>query len=172
MNRKLKPALIGGIAFGLLSSIPFVNFPNACCCAWAIGGGLLAIYLFNRDSAVPITPGDSAITGALTGLIGGIVYFVIGIPLEQAVNTTIAGVLIAGLRNLSPEQAEEMARIAFAQQSSSLLVQILSTVISGIVWVIMFIIFSTLGGLLGSVLFSKKTTAGYTPPSPPSSQWP
>jgi hypothetical protein len=42
MNDKLKPAIIGGVVLGLLSVIPFVNFANACCCLWAIVGGLLA----------------------------------------------------------------------------------------------------------------------------------
>ena len=36
---KFKPALLGGLVVGILSSIPFINY---CCCIWAIGGGGLA----------------------------------------------------------------------------------------------------------------------------------
>ncbi|MGH9898123.1 MAG: hypothetical protein ACRD4L_04645 [Pyrinomonadaceae bacterium] len=167
MGGKLKPILIGGVAFGLLSSIPFINLPNACCCAWAVGGGLLAAYFFSKDSLVPITPADSAIIGALTGVVGGIVYFVVGVPLGLIIGTTMAGVFITALQNVNPQQAAEISRIILVQESS-LPTQILFAVISGIMWIVLFIIFSTLGGLLGSVLFGKKTNGHIPPPS----QWP
>src|SRR5688572_31155406 len=64
MNNKLKPALIGGVVLGLLSAIPFVNAVNACCCLWAILGGMLATYLYVRNSATPATAADGAILGS------------------------------------------------------------------------------------------------------------
>ena len=81
MNNKLKPAVIGGVVLGLLSAIPFVNFVNICCCAWAILGGLLASYLYIKNSSTPATAGDGAVIGAIAGAIGAVIYLVIGIPL-------------------------------------------------------------------------------------------
>ncbi|MGH9913831.1 MAG: hypothetical protein ACRD63_00925, partial [Pyrinomonadaceae bacterium] len=107
------------------------------------------------------------IIGALTGVVGGIVYFVVGVPLGLIIGTTMAGVFITALQNVNPQQAAEISRIILVQESS-LPTQILFAVISGIMWIVLFIIFSTLGGLLGSVLFGKKTNGHIPPPS----QWP
>ena len=67
MNDKMKPALIGGVALGLLSAIPFINILNACCCAWAVVGGALATYLYIKNSVTPVRPGDGAVPGAGCG---------------------------------------------------------------------------------------------------------
>ena len=82
MNNKLKPALIGGVVLGLLSVIPFVNWANICCCLWAILGGLLASYLYVKNSPTPASAGDGAILGALAGVVGAAITVVIGIPLS------------------------------------------------------------------------------------------
>ncbi|HKV37466.1 MAG TPA: DUF5518 domain-containing protein, partial [Pyrinomonadaceae bacterium] len=78
MNNKLKPALLGGLIVGLLSAIPFINY---CCCIWAIGGGLLAGFLYIKNSPNPVPTGDGAIVGALAGVVGGLIYLVIGLPI-------------------------------------------------------------------------------------------
>ncbi len=65
MNNKVKPAVIGGVVLGLLSAIPFVNFVNICCCAWAILGGLLATYMYVKNSPTPATAGVGAVIGAI-----------------------------------------------------------------------------------------------------------
>ena len=72
MNNKVKPALIGGVVLGLLSVIPFVSAVNVCCCLWAILGGMLATYLYVKNSPTPANAGDGAVLGALAGLIGGV----------------------------------------------------------------------------------------------------
>ena len=58
---KLKPALLGGLIVGILSSIPFVNY---CCCIWALAGGGLATFLYIKSSPTPIRPGEDAIIPA------------------------------------------------------------------------------------------------------------
>jgi hypothetical protein len=80
---KLKPALLGGLVVGLLSSIPFLNY---CCCIWGIGGGLLAVFLYIKDSPTPVRPGDGAVLGAMAGVIGALLYLVIGIPIAYFVS--------------------------------------------------------------------------------------
>ena len=78
MNNKLKPALLGGLIVGLLSAIPFINY---CCCIWAIGGGLLAGMLYIKESPTQVPTGDGAIVGALAGVVGGLIYLIIGLPI-------------------------------------------------------------------------------------------
>src|ERR1041384_6736455 len=92
---KLKPALLGGLIVGLLSAIPFVNY---CCCIWGIGGGGLASFLYINESPTKIGPGDGAMLGALAGVVGAVIYIIIGVPIayfitgaamEQAIGTPI-----------------------------------------------------------------------------------
>src|SRR5260370_14822295 len=78
MNDKMKPALIGGLLAGVLSVIPFVG---VCACLWAIGGGVLAGYLFIKDSASPVSLGNGAVTGLLAGVVAGVLRLIIGIPI-------------------------------------------------------------------------------------------
>ena len=69
MNNKLKPALIGGIFIGVLSVIPFVSAANLCCCLWAILGGMLATYLYVKNSPTPAGAGDGAVLGVIAGVV-------------------------------------------------------------------------------------------------------
>ncbi|MDR0842308.1 MAG: hypothetical protein LBP68_02690, partial [Acidobacteriota bacterium] len=45
-----KSALIGGVALGIVSVLPFLEAFNCICCAWAIAGGMLAANLYIKDS--------------------------------------------------------------------------------------------------------------------------
>ncbi len=55
-------ALIAGSLAAVLSSLPLVN---CCCCLWPIAGGLLAVFLHQRQIRVPLTGGDGADDGAV-----------------------------------------------------------------------------------------------------------
>src|SRR5688572_22808363 len=81
---KFKPALLGGLVVGILSSIPLVNY---CCCIWAIGGGGLATFLYMKSSPTPIGTGDGAVLGALAGVVGAVLYLVIGIPIAYFIGS-------------------------------------------------------------------------------------
>src|SRR4030095_13331205 len=110
MDNKVKPALIGGVVLGLLSVIPFVNWVNACCCLWAIVGGVLASYLYVKNSPTPASVGDGAILGAMAGAIGGLISLVIGIPLSIALGGLMSGLMVSLIQNMDPSQAEMMRR--------------------------------------------------------------
>ncbi len=88
MNNKIKAALIGGGALGLLlvftvliSAVPFLRLVGCCNCLWPIAGGLLATMLYVKGSPTPATIADGAIVGALAGVIGGLIYLIIGLPI-------------------------------------------------------------------------------------------
>jgi len=77
------PALIGGGIAGFLSGVPLVN---CLCCLWIIGGAILAAYLLQRDSKTPLTSGDGAIVGALSGIIAAVVDAIVSIPFQALSN--------------------------------------------------------------------------------------
>jgi hypothetical protein len=74
-----RPALIGGIAAGVLTAVPLVN---CFCCLWIIGGAMLAAYLFSKGSPTPLTPGDGAVLGILTGIVAAVADSVVSLPFE------------------------------------------------------------------------------------------
>ena len=79
-SSKLQPALLGGLVLGLGSVIPVVSYGNLCCCGWGIVGGALAAYLLiKRSPVLPITKREGASAGALAGVVGSVIYLIIGV---------------------------------------------------------------------------------------------
>jgi hypothetical protein len=74
-----RAALIGGVVAGVLTAVPVVN---CLCCLWIIAGAMLAAHLLAKDSPGPLSPGDGAVVGILTGIIAAIVDAVASLPFE------------------------------------------------------------------------------------------
>lgn len=142
---KLKPAILGGLIAGVLSSIPLLNY---CCCIWSIGGGVLAGFLYIKSSAAPVKVGEGAILGALTGIIGAVLYFIIGVPIAY---------FISGA-NL--EQTLRGTGIQLPAGISGLLLFVISGLIVGAILLVL----SIIGGLLSVPIFEKRKDV---PPPPP-----
>lgn len=162
MNNKLKPAVIGGVVLGLLSAIPFVNWVNICCCAWAILGGILASYLYVKNSPTPANAGDGALVGAMAGGIGAAIYVVVGIPLAIVSGGAMREALINFMSNLDPRQAD-MIRQQMEMQGDS----IAGAIIQGLIGALLLVVFAVIGGLIGIPLFEKRKGGGAVPPPPP-----
>ena len=162
MNNKVKPAIIGGVLLGLLSAIPFVNWVNICCCLWAIVGGLIASYLYVKNSSTPANAGDGAIVGAMAGAIGAAIYVVIGIPLGIVTGSAMRSILIDLMAKMDPRQAE-LFRTQMEAQGES----IASAIIYGLIGAVLLIVFAVIGGLIGIPLFEKRKGGGPVPPPPP-----
>jgi hypothetical protein len=160
MNDKLKPALIGGGLLGVLSVIPFVSAVNLCCCLWAILGGMLATYLYTKNSAAPATAADGAVLGALAGVVGAVVYIVLGIPVGSAMGPTMRNMIVEMIARLDPRQAE-MLRQNFEAQGTS----ITPIIINVLIGAALLFFFAVIGGLLGVPIFEKRK-AGPPPPPP------
>jgi hypothetical protein len=159
MTNKLKPALIGGGALGLLLvltvliaaiPIPAIRFVGCCNCLWPIGGGLLATMLYVKGSSVPATTLDGTIVGALSGVIGGAIYMIIGLPISILVNGVEA--MNAQVRQFNPN---------FPVTGVILLI------IGGMVGFVIFVVLATIGGLIGVPLFEKRKENINPPPAPP-----
>lgn len=156
MNNKLKPALMAGGALGLLSvltvlvsSVPVLGLAGCCNCLWPIATGILATMFYVRSSPTPATASDAAIVGALSGAIGGLIYLIIGMPISYLL--TGAEAIDMQIRQLNPN---------FPLSGAILLV------IGGLVGFVIFIVLSTLGGLIGLPIFEKRKGHDI-PPSPP-----
>ena len=144
MNNKLKPAIIGGLVTGVLSVIPFVS---SCCCVWAILGGMLASFMYIKSSPVPASTGDGAVLGILSGVFGGLIYLIIGLPIA----------LLFGVA-----QMEEAFRRAGVEVP---LTGVALAILGVFIVIIMLLIFSTIGGLIGVPIFEKRKR-DVTPPPP------
>jgi len=140
------PALIGGVAAGVLSGIPFVN---CLCCLWIIGGAMLASYFLCKDSPVNITAGDGAIVGVFTGIIAAVVDALISIPLH-AMNREF----MMSIMERVAEYAEEMPSgwETWFERGASFSMFMLGLVISAVI----FAVLGALGGIIGVSLFKKK----------------
>ena len=154
MNNKLKPALMGGGALGLLLVITvvissFVPFIGCCQCLWPIAAGVLATMFYVKESATPATMADGAMLGALAGVVGGLIYLVVGLPLSVLINGVAA--MDAQVRQLNPD---------FPIGGVVLLI------VGGIIGFIIFVVLATLGGVLGIPIFEKRKGIVDAPPPP------
>lgn len=155
MNRH-QPALLGGLFIGVLSSLPVVNL---CCCLWVVGGGVLTVYLQRQRTPLSGTnPTTEAVVGGLlAGLVGGILQ-----AMFSALVLTSGGLSPAEVQDvlnrfqMPPEMVE---RVTTMVASGAFLI------ISLLVTLPIYAVFSLLGALLGVALF-KKTP----PPTLPMSQ--
>ena len=159
MNNKLKPALIGGVLIGVLSVIPFVSAANLCCCLWAIVGGLLATYLYVKNSPTPASAGDGAVLGVIAGAVGAVISVILGVPIALAMGPTMRNMIVSLMQNLDPRQAELM-RQQFEAQGNA----IAPIIIQSLIGAALLFVFAILGGLLGVPIFEKRKGA---PPPPP-----
>jgi hypothetical protein len=156
MNNKVKPALIGGAVLGILSVIPLVS---TCCCLWAILGGLLASYLYVKDSPVPATTGDGAVLGGMAGVVGALIALIIGIPLSLILGASMRGMFAGWVESMDPGQAEAIRRQMEAGST------VAGAIVNGLILAVLLIIFAVIGGLIGIPLFEKRK--GVMPPPPP-----
>src|ERR1041384_3316047 len=134
---KLKPALLGGLIVGVLTSIPILNY---CCCIWGIGGGALAGFLYIKSSPAPVKVGEGAVIGVLSGIIGAILYFIIGVPIAYFIS---GGNIEETLRGTGiPLPAGISGLMLF--------------VISGLVVGSILFVLSIIGGLISVPIFEKR----------------
>jgi hypothetical protein len=172
---KLQPALLAGVAIGVLSALPVVNLVNACCCAWVIFGGALAAYLMQQNHPAPITAGDGAIVGLMAGLFGAVVSTLLSIPLTLMMGPFQAQMIermLESARDLPPEARQVLESMrGGAAIGIGLIFNFIMMACAGAV-------FGLVGGILGTLMFKKNEPpppppppAGFQPPSfaPPSS---
>jgi hypothetical protein len=156
-ERMWRPALVGGVLLGILSSLPVVNLFNCVCCAWIIGGGVLAAYLYVKDSPVPVTLGRGVALGLATGVIGAIVTAVFSIPLRLMMSragTSVREQLMQAVNQIPnmPPEARETLRALAARGDLDILFLVFGLLLT----LVIYCLFAMLGGAIGVALFEKR----------------
>lgn len=164
---KLQPALLGGLAIGVLSSLPLVNIVNVCCCAWVVFGGALASYLMQQNHPAPVNAGDGAVVGLMAGALGAVIGSMISIPIAMVMGPfqmQMMERLLQGAQDLPPEVRGwfEEWRTGIASGAAMGVGFVFSVLFS----LFFYSIFGLIGGLLGAVMF-RKNIAPPPPPIPP-----
>jgi hypothetical protein len=148
MNNKLKAALLGGLIVGVLSvivsQIPIVSL---CCCLWGIGGGAVAGLIYIKGSPTRVSVGDGAMVGALAGVVGAVIYLIIGLPIA----------LFIGAAAIEKAFSQSGVHIPF----SGTVLLVISNLIGGICLIIL----AAVGGILSVPIFEKRKDV--VPPPPP-----
>lgn len=160
---KLQPALLGGVAIGVLSALPVVNIGNFCCCAWVLLGGALAAYLMQQNHAAPIAAGDGALVGLMAGAIGAVVGSVLAIPISMAMGPFQMQILdrvMETSRDMPPEVRSLLEQLRGGMGGAAMIGA--AFIFSLIFTLFFYSIFGLLGGLMGAMMFRKNL-----PPPPP-----
>jgi hypothetical protein len=149
LSSYVQPAIIGGVALGVLSALPVVNIANLCCCLWVICGGAVAVFVLQQRQGA-VTPGEGAVVGLLAGVAGTFVYLLLAIPInlfmapfQRQMMERLAELpnMPPWLRDLADRPPEPLPILLFLDFVIRLFVHSL---------------FSTLGGVLGAMLFGRK----------------
>ncbi|HIE93365.1 MAG TPA: hypothetical protein EYQ83_11070 [Acidobacteria bacterium] len=156
----LQPVLFGGLFMGVLSALPIISIGN-CCCLWIMGGGMVTSYLTQHGQTEPIQLGEGAFGGFLAGVLGAVVYAVVSVPVSL-VTAPIQRSLLEGWMNSAadvPPEAREMLE-RFSENSG-----VLGVLFGFILMLVVGTVFTTLGGLLGALIF--RSSPPVAPPAPP-----
>lgn len=153
---RLQPALLGGVFIGVMSALPIVNMGNCCCCLWVLAGGVLAVYLRQQNSVVPVTAAEGALMGLLAGVIGGVIGTILSIPIQMMMGPMQQEWMqriMAGNEDIPPDVREMMDKMMAgnAIRAAGAFINIITSTIFGM-----------LGGLLGVAIFKRNA-----PPQPP-----
>lgn len=146
---------------GVLSALPIIAAGNACCCLWVVSGGVIAAYLFQQSKTTPITPADGALVGLLAGLAGALVRFVVAIPVDILVAPMEQAMMqrMLDMGTFPPEARDILERYGRGGARGGAYF-IISRIFGLMFWIFVGGVFSTLGGLLGALIFKKQTPSG------------
>jgi hypothetical protein len=167
----IKPALISGVIFGFVISIPGFDLVNTCtCCSMILGAGILAAFLYSRDcerSGVEFSAGQGALVGLVTAmflaptnaLVGTVIHVAIGNPVAIA----MADFVLAS-PDVPPEFVDmiEQARDELETHTFTALAFVFNLVKISFLAAI----FCTGGGLIGGALFKVEPPAPAEPAPP------
>jgi hypothetical protein len=164
-----KPALISGSIFGVVAGLPLIGALNCICCSYIIGAGLLAAYLYSKESKAAGTifgPGEGALIGVLAGLVYAPITWLIG-SVVMLVGGGGLDEILTGLQQAGvdvPEGIED----TLSGGGGRGIVMLISLVVN----LVLGAIFATLGGVIGGLLFRVTPRAETIEPPGPGSYGP
>ena len=124
-----------------------------------VSGGVIAVYLVQQNQSLPITPADGALVGLLAGLIGAAVRFVVSIPIDFLLAPFEQAMLqrVLDVGTLPPEFRDVVERYSGRDREVSLAFLVVGRIVGLMFWMFVGAVFSTIGGLIGAMLFRKDT---------------
>jgi hypothetical protein len=153
-----QPAIIGGLALGVLSALPLIGpIGNVCCCLWVVGGGLIAAYLLQANRPAPITPADGLVVGLLAGLVGAAVHTAISIPLDLLLGPAERAMAQRFIDMAPPDVRDMFDRFGGGDRVTTGAFFIVGHIIGLMFWACIGAVFGSIGGVLGAVIFKKST---------------
>ena len=173
---KLRAAILGGLIVGTISGLPGLNFLNCCCCAGILFGGAMSVYLYRlefTDQMPPMESSDALVLGIIAGIIGALVTtflsamisLILG-PMETEMVRNLVekfGQKLENSGSLPPGTMNDLSdKLEQAMKESGKIGGILRSLVYAL---ILYPIFSMLGGLIGFGIFGKKKPK--VPPLPP-----
>jgi hypothetical protein len=158
----LTPALIGGAAAGVLSGLPVFQ---CLCCLWIIGGAVLAVSLWYRETAAPVTPGDGARVGALAGVFAAVLSAAVSLPFTR-VQLAFIKKFFQRLQEYIPaaSRPESLDRLLNMEVRGFSVEAFLFNLA---VLALLFAALGALGGVIGASVFGKKPAPPADPAVPP-----
>ena len=152
----LKPAVTGGLFLGVLSAVPLIGGLNVICCLWAQAGGALGAWLLNKQRPGTLKYGDGAFVGLISGLIGAFVATLITIPIELVMLTPETAAQIRERMSQVPNMSPAVRDMFLNFFSPGF--NISRTLFWLILYMVLFGLFSMIGGILGVAIVNRKKT--------------
>ena len=143
-----KSVLVGGSAAGILSIVPFVNLLNLFFMFWIAAGAALTVHLLIRQNR-EIRVSDSLISGAMSGLIAGIIFAALTLISFLQINQEKFAELVEKARTLYPGMDSETASVLQSGHFKIILVIIVS------VFVLLAIVAGALAGMIARYVFMR-----------------
>ncbi len=160
----LKPALISGVIFGLASAIPVINFFNCMCCALIFACGIFSSFLVMRQHYGTISYGTGALAGLLAGIFGAFTATIVDTLIQITMGRRMKELFLTVLEDIQSKMPPEMVtQFEFFEKQMQKDFTLFDMIIGFFIWLIIFMAFSTLGGILGVALFGKKKRTQQTP---------
>ncbi len=155
----LQPVLFGGLFMGVLSALPIISIGN-CCCLWVTGGGVVTAYLIQQGREGSVQLGEGAFGGFLSGIVGAVIIALVGLIMAPFQGNPFEQLLEFGA-DVPPEVRDVLEFLAS-------LGGLWFVLLGFVFWLGAGMVFSTLGGLLGTLIFRKtpSATPGVPPPPP------
>jgi hypothetical protein len=141
------PALLGGLFVGVLSSLPVIS---ACCCLWAVCGGMLVTYLQQQNTPEPIETADAVLGGVLAGVIGAVIASVAAVLLVSLGSGSFEELMRSAMEENAEIPAEWRERVLSFMSGRNV------TLLLFVVNIPVYAVFTMLGSLLGVAFFRKK----------------
>lgn len=158
---KLKPVFISALIMTLLSVTPIVSLINLFCCAGVIIGGFVGAYVYNNDlrkSNGLIQYKDGVMIGILSGIITAIIYTGVLLLYQLYSDTNMFIEMSTELEKLGIQLSPEFYNGIdyFNDEVNQFGFSPTLTIVSLVIYIIIYPLFGAIGGLLAVSIFKKR----------------